>query len=168
MGVPGFSLNVRYCIVLMGWSLLPHALRPFQIYCAPPNLGIMTWICRIHFVQRPIFQDWGSLTSLKSQTRDPQLKVPPGGLVLMIFMSCKNPSSSAGFEPVNLGSRGEHVTPRPLRPTKRNLRRRRRRKVFTDDRNIWNFLLLEIDWARNITRIKDINTWSLHGLSEKQ
>jgi hypothetical protein len=31
---------VLYCIVLMGWSLLPNALRPFQIYCAPPNLGI--------------------------------------------------------------------------------------------------------------------------------
>ena len=24
-----------YCIVLKGWSLLPNALRPFQIYCAP-------------------------------------------------------------------------------------------------------------------------------------
>ena len=29
-----------YCIVLKGWLLLPNALRPFQIYCAPPNLGI--------------------------------------------------------------------------------------------------------------------------------
>ena len=27
-------------VVLKGWSLLPNALRPFQIYCAPPNLGI--------------------------------------------------------------------------------------------------------------------------------
>ena len=31
------------------------------------------------------FQALGSLTSLKSQTRDPQLKVPPGGVVLRIF-----------------------------------------------------------------------------------
>ena len=45
--------------------------------------------------------------SLKSQTRDPQLKVPPGGLVLRIFTSLKNPSTSVGFEPANLGSRGE-------------------------------------------------------------
>ena len=30
-------------------------------------------------------------------------------------MSWKNPSTSAGFEPVNLGSRGEHVTPRPAK-----------------------------------------------------
>ena len=47
------------------------------------------------------------------QTRDPQLKVPPGGLVLRIFTSWTNPSISAGFEPANLGSRGEHGTPRP-------------------------------------------------------
>ena len=44
-----------------------------------------------------------------SQTRDPQLKVPPGGLVLRIF------TTSTGCEPANLGSCGEHVTPRPPR-----------------------------------------------------
>ena len=44
------------CIVLMGWSLLPNAQRPFKIYCAPPNLGITrTLICRLKFAQRPIF-----------------------------------------------------------------------------------------------------------------
>ena len=91
----------------------------FEIYCAPPNLGITrTWKCRLNFAQRPIFQAWGSLTSLKSQTtRDPQLKVPPRGLVLRMFTSWKNPSTSARFEPANLGSRGESVTPRPPRPT---------------------------------------------------
>ena len=34
-----------YCIVfvfvLMGWSLLPNALRPFKIYCAPPKLALL-------------------------------------------------------------------------------------------------------------------------------
>ena len=35
------------------------------------------------------FQAWGSLTSLKFQTRDHQLKLPPGGLVLRIFTSWK-------------------------------------------------------------------------------
>ena len=67
------------------------------------------------------FQAWGPLTNLKSQTRDPQLKVPPGGLVLRSFTSWKNPSTSAGFKPVNLGSRGEHVTARPPRPTMKQL-----------------------------------------------
>ena len=69
----------------------------FEIYCAPPKLGIWTWICRLNFTQRPIF----------SGLRDPQLKVPFGGLVLRIFTSWKNPSISVGFEPANLGSRGE-------------------------------------------------------------
>ena len=53
------------------------------------------------------FQASGSLTSLESQTRDPSLKSFPEYL-------CS--STSAGFEPANLGSRGEHVTPRPPRP----------------------------------------------------
>ena len=113
---------VFYCIVLMEWSLLPNALRPFIIYWAPPSLGIRTWICRLNFAQRPFFQAWGSLMCLKSQTREPKLKVPPGGLVLRIFTSWKNPSTSAGFEPANLGSRGEHVTLKPPRPTVRSFK----------------------------------------------
>ena len=84
----------------------------FNIYCAPLNLGITrTLIFRLNFAQSPIFSELSSLKSLKSQTRDPQLKVPPGGLVLRIFTSWKNSSTSAGFEPANLGSRGEHVNP---------------------------------------------------------
>ena len=31
-----------FVFVFMGWSLLPNALRPFKIYCAPPNLDIWT------------------------------------------------------------------------------------------------------------------------------
>ena len=33
---------VLYCIVLYWWSghLLLNAVQPFQIYCAPPSLGI--------------------------------------------------------------------------------------------------------------------------------
>ena len=45
---------VLYCIVLMGWSLLPNALRPSWDLLCPPNLGIRTWICRLNFAQRPI------------------------------------------------------------------------------------------------------------------
>ena len=36
----GWKDSMVFLFVLMGWSLLPNALRPFQIYCAPPNLGI--------------------------------------------------------------------------------------------------------------------------------
>ena len=36
------SCIVLYCIVLLGGQCCPNALRPFQIHCAPPNLGIRT------------------------------------------------------------------------------------------------------------------------------
>ena len=36
--------------------------------------------------------------------------------VLRIFFALKNPTASAGFEPVNLGTKGQHVTSRPPKP----------------------------------------------------
>ena len=109
-------------LFLMGWPLRPNELRPFKIYCAPPNLGITrTWICKLNYAQRPIFSGLRFFNEPESQTRGSQLKVSPGGLMLRIFMSWKNPSTSAGFEPANLGSRDEHVTPRPPRPTSNKL-----------------------------------------------
>ena len=45
--------------VFMGWSSLPNALRPCQMYCAPPNLGITgRWICRLNFAQRSFFSSF--------------------------------------------------------------------------------------------------------------
>ena len=35
---------------------------------------------------------------------------------LRIFFALKNPTASAGFEPVNLGTKGQHATPRPPKP----------------------------------------------------
>ena len=113
---------VLYCIVLMGWSLLSNALQSFWDLLCSPNLGIRTWICWFNFSQRPIFSGLRSFNKPEiSDSRPPQLKVPPGGLVLRIFTSWKNPSPSARFEPVNLGSRGEHVTLRPPRLTIKSL-----------------------------------------------
>ena len=91
----------------------------FKISSAPPNLGITrTWICRLIFLRGLFFQAWGFLNEAEiSDFGPPQLEVPPGGLVLGIFTSRKNQSTSAGFEATNLESRGEHVTPRPPRPT---------------------------------------------------
>jgi len=52
------SLKGCGCTVLMGWSLLPNAQRPFKIYCAPLNLSnTRTWICQLHFAQKLIC--WG-------------------------------------------------------------------------------------------------------------
>jgi hypothetical protein len=41
---------------------------------------------------------------------------PPKEGVLSIFFALKNPTTSAGFEPANLGTKGQHATPRPLKP----------------------------------------------------
>ena len=32
------------------------------------------------------------------------------------FFRPKNPTASAGFEPANLGTKGQHATPRPPKP----------------------------------------------------
>jgi hypothetical protein len=32
------------------------------------------------------------------------------------FFRLKNPTASAGFEPANLGTKGQHATPRPPKP----------------------------------------------------
>ena len=39
--------------------------------------------------------------------------------VLRIFFALKNPTASAGFEPANLGTKGQHATPRPPKPVYR-------------------------------------------------
>ena len=41
---------------------------------------------------------------------------PPKEGVLRIFFALKNPTASAGFEPANLGAKGQHATPRPPKP----------------------------------------------------
>ena len=33
--------------------------------------------------------------------------------MLRIFLALKNPTASAGFEPANLGNKGQHATSRP-------------------------------------------------------
>ena len=33
------------------------------------------------------------------------------------FFALKNPTASSGFEPVNLGTKGQHATPRPPKPS---------------------------------------------------
>jgi hypothetical protein len=38
---------------------------------------------------------------------------PPKEAMLRIFFALKNPTASARFEPANLGTKGQHTTPRP-------------------------------------------------------
>ena len=65
---PLTSLVGIYVLCLFRWDghCCSMHCNLFKIYCAPPNLGITrTWICRLNFAQKPILQDWGSLTSWK-------------------------------------------------------------------------------------------------------
>jgi len=41
---------------------------------------------------------------------------PPKEGVLRIFFALKNPTASAGFEPANLSTKGQHATSRPPKP----------------------------------------------------
>ena len=43
------------------------------------------------------------------------------GSVLRIFFSLKNPTTSAGVEPANLGTKGQHSTSRPPKPLRQNI-----------------------------------------------
>ena len=117
----------------------------FKIYCAPLNLGITrTGICRLNFfAQRPIFSGLKFFNKPEISYSGPPLKVPPGGPVLRIFTSLKNLSTSAGFEPANLGSRGEHVTLRSLRQTSSG-----RIEQIYEFQNIWR------KWIRNLIKCK--------------
>jgi hypothetical protein len=49
-------------------------------------------------------------------TWDPQLYFPSKGRRAEDFFALKNPMASAGFELVNLGSKGQHATSRPPKP----------------------------------------------------
>ena len=57
-----------------------------------------------------------SFTCRKSTTWDRRLYFPSEGRRAKDFFVLKNPTASAGFEPANLGTKGEHATSRPLKP----------------------------------------------------
>ena len=60
------------------------------------------------FCSEAVISAWGSFTSHKSTRRDPRLYFPSEGSRTQDFTLWKNPSTSAGIEPANLGTRGEY------------------------------------------------------------
>ena len=59
----------------------------------------------------------GSFTCRKSTTWDKRLFFPSEGRRAEdFFFALKNPTASAGFEPANLGTKGQHGTSRPPNP----------------------------------------------------
>ena len=55
----------------------------------------------------------GSFTCRKFTTWDRRLYFPSEGGRAEDFFALKNPTTSAGFEPANLGTKGQHATSRP-------------------------------------------------------
>ena len=55
------------------------------------------------------------------------------------FFALKNPTTSAGFEPANLGTRGQHATPRPPKPLNTNL------EICIFCQSLWRWLWMEKD-----------------------
>jgi hypothetical protein len=52
-------------------------------------------------------------TCRKSKTWDRRLYFPSEGRRAEDFFALKNPTASAGLEPANFGTIGQHATPRP-------------------------------------------------------
>ena len=58
----------------------------------------------------------GSFTCRKYTTWDRRLYFPSEGGSAEDFFALKNPTASVGFEPANLGTKGQHATSRPVKP----------------------------------------------------
>ena len=63
----------------------------------------------------------GSFTCRKSMTWDRRLYFPSEGRRAENFFALKNPTVSGGFEPANLGTKGQHATSRPPKPLRSDL-----------------------------------------------
>jgi hypothetical protein len=57
-----------------------------------------------------------SFTCRKATTWDRRLYFPSEGMGAEKFFRPKNPTASAGCEPANLGTKGQHATSRPCKP----------------------------------------------------
>ena len=115
----------------------PDALHP-KAYCTNPSLwyflltppGVSTRDpCRVkeELLEREMAYEFclkipdfhvtfRDLTSRKSTTWDKRLYLPSEGRRAEDFFALKNPTASAGFEPANLGTKGQHAISRPPKP----------------------------------------------------
>ena len=125
-----------YCITVGSRRIMPlDALQP-KAYCinpglysfllAPPSVSTRDPSSeRRNYLGRWILPEnarlprniQGSFTCSKSTTRDKRLYFPSEGRRAEdFFFALKNPTASAGFEPTNLGTKGQHATSRPPKP----------------------------------------------------
>ena len=66
------------------------------------------------YLKMPDFQ--GSLHAVNLRHGTNGFTSLPKEGVLRTFFALKNPTASAGFEPANLGTKGQHATSRPPKP----------------------------------------------------
>ena len=85
---------------------------------------------------------------------------PPKEAVLRTFFALKNPTSSVGFEPANLGTKGQHATPRPPKPLNND---RTLKKMFNTKpdgvRRIGRPKLRWEDGVDQDMRISEVKNW---------
>jgi hypothetical protein len=112
-------------------------------HCFPPPLDVATFSARCLQVQRferPLVAEGGTLRGRemfrqissrvrlprnsrdllpcrKSATWDRRLYFPSEGRRAEEFFALKNPTATAGFKPANLGTKGQHATSWPSKPT---------------------------------------------------
>jgi len=91
--------------------------------CHCPPLDVPTFSARCLHVQRrerPLAggtlrgREISSSANLRHGTDG--FTSPPKEDVLRIFFALKNPTASAGVEPANFGTKGQHATSRPPKP----------------------------------------------------
>jgi len=95
-------------------------------HCFPPRLDVPTFATRcLNDARDPSGGRWNCGRECcpvilpkwrKSTTWDRRLYFPSEGRRAEDFFTLKNPTASAGFEPANLGTKGQHATPRPPKP----------------------------------------------------
>ena len=81
-------------------SRISNALNKYTFFAGIFSLDIFTFCLEAYFFRLEVLYRVWNFKGL-----DPRIKVPPGGLVVRIITPWKNPSTSAGFEHANLGSR---------------------------------------------------------------
>jgi hypothetical protein len=128
-------------LLLRAQQLMPQMYCSLYAYCttlffrhfplSPPGAPTSTTTREILAVKgRAVGKNWpvilptmatsmplqGSFTWRKSATWDRRLYFPSEGRRAEDLFALKNPTASAGCEPANLGTKGQHTTSRPPKP----------------------------------------------------
>ena len=93
------------CVVLYWWGghCFPMHCGLFEIYCAPPNLGIRTWIRWLNLAQRPIFSGLRFFNEPEISDSGPPAKSPsPRTCAQDFYILKKIHRSQSGLNPQTL------------------------------------------------------------------